>query len=87
MEDLWDFENTILDSRDSNYHKYYISKQFFKPTWTASKDLEKYLEPYLAKQFDTIGRKILRSGKETFAEPVTAKKWVEAAKDTLIHIA
>jgi hypothetical protein len=35
---------------------------------SALKKLQNYLEPEIAKQFDACSGKIIRSGKETFAE-------------------
>jgi hypothetical protein len=85
-EDLWDFKNNAKDSTDSDYQQTSTSKQFFKPARTASKGLKKYIEPENVEQFDTADGKVLRSGKVTFAKPITAKKWTDAAKYVLTHI-
>jgi hypothetical protein len=37
------------------------------------------------KQFDTSKGKTLKSGKVTFSEPVTAKKWKAAAKSGIAN--
>jgi hypothetical protein len=46
----------------------------FKPAKTASENVSKYLQPEVAKQFDTSEEKTLRSFRVTFSETVSSKK-------------
>jgi hypothetical protein len=53
---------------------------------TVSRGITKYLEPEVAKQFDTSKGKTLSSGKVAFSESVTAKKWTAAAKRAIANL-
>jgi hypothetical protein len=79
---LWDCENTS----DSDYKQHSASQQSFKPARIASKDLAKYIQPEVAKQFETTDGKVLRYVKETFAKPSMAKEWTKVAKSALASI-
>jgi hypothetical protein len=77
---LRDFENNTESSRYFDYHQPSISKQSFKPAKTDSKNLNQYLQPEIAEQFNKSEVKSLSSGKVTFSEPIEVKKWTETAK-------
>jgi hypothetical protein len=72
--------------QDSNLSWPSSSRQSIRPKRPASKDITNYLEPEVAKKFDTSKGKTLRSGKVTFSEPVNAKQWTAAAKSAKANL-
>jgi hypothetical protein len=79
-EDFWDLHSDT--TQDSNYSQ----PSTFSGKPKSNKNIPHYLEPEVAKQFDTSKGKTLRSGKVTFSEPVTAKKWTAAAKNAIANL-